>query len=245
MDKVYPNHVAIILDGNRRWAKSKNLPSLKGHQAGSENLRKLVPYIIDKGVKFVSVFAFSTENFKRSVEEVKYLMDLIISWFKKEIKEIHKENIKVIFSGRRENLRPDVLEAIDSVTEQTKNNTKGIFNICLNYGGQQEIVDGTKKIVRDVQNGHINVEDINEELLYKYMYNELPPIDFMIRTSGEERISNFMLYLLSYAEMYFTKVLFPDFDENEFEKAIDAYNTRERRFGGNQKWKKEYLQQQF
>lgn len=235
MDKIYPNHVAIILDGNRRWAKLRNLPSLKGHQAGSENLRKLVPYIIDKGVKVVSVFAFSTENFKRSVEEVKYLMDLIISWFKKEIKEIHKENIKVIFSGRRENLRPDVLEAIDSVTEQTKNNTKGIFNICLNYGGQQEIADGTKKIVKDVQNGLISIDDINEELLYKYMYNNLPPVDFMIRTSGEERISNFMMYSLSYAEMYFTKVLFPDFDIVEFEKAIDAYNARERRFGGNQK----------
>lgn len=235
MDKIYPNHVAIILDGNRRWAKSRNLPSLKGHQAGSENLRKLVPYIIDKGVKIVSVFAFSTENFKRSVEEVKYLMDLVVSWFKKEIKEIHKENIKVIFSGRRENLRPDVLKAIDNVTKQTKNNTKGIFNICLNYGGQQEIVDGTKKIVKDIQNGFIKVEDINEELLYKYMYNELPPIDLMIRTSGEERISNFMIYSLSYAEMYFTKVLFPDFNEIEFEKAIDAYNKRERRFGGNQK----------
>lgn len=235
MNRVYPKHIAIILDGNRRWAKSKNLPSLKGHQAGSENLRHLIPYIIDKGVEVVSVFAFSTENFKRSIEEVKYLMDLIVSWFKKELKEIHKENIKVIFSGRRDNLRPDVLEAIDSVAEQTKDNTKGVFNICLNYGGQQELADGAKKIVLDVQKGIISVDDINENLLHKYMYNELPPIDLMIRTSGEERISNFMIYELSYAELYFTKVFFPDFNELEFEKAIDTYNTRERRFGGNTK----------
>lgn len=235
MDKIYPNHVAIILDGNRRWAKAKNLPSLKGHQAGSERVREIIPYIINKGVKVVSIFVFSTENFKRSVEEVKYLMDLLVNWFKKEIKEIHKENIKVIFSGRRENLRPDVLEAMDSVTEQTKNNSKGILNICLNYGGQQEIVDATKRVVMDIQNGTLNITDINEQLLYKYMYNELPPVDFMIRTSGEERISNFMIYSLSYAEMYFTKVLFPDFDIGEFEKAIDVYNARERRFGGNQK----------
>lgn len=235
MEKIYPNHVAIILDGNRRWAKEKGLPQLKGHQKGFENIRQLAPYIINKGVKVLSVFAFSTENFKRAEEEVKYLMDLFVDMFRKECDKIHEENIKIIFSGRRENLRPDVLEAIDYITEKTKNNTKGIFNICLNYGGQQEIADGTKKIVQDVQNGIISINDIDEKLLYKYMYNELPPIDYLIRTSGEERISNFMLYELSYAEMYFPKVYFPDFNEDEFEKAIDLYNGRERRFGGNKK----------
>ena len=236
MNKIYPNHVAIILDGNRRWAKERNLPSLKGHQQGCENIRELVPYIINKGVKYLSVFAFSTENFKRSEEEVKYLMDIFVNWFNKECEKIHNENIKIVFSGRRENLREDVLSAMDYITEKTKDNTKGVFNICLNYGGQQEIVDATKKIAKDVQDGLINIEDINEQTMYKYMYNELPPIDYLIRTSGEERISNFMIYELSYAEMYFPKVLFPDFDEKEFEKAIDAYNNRERRFGGNAKW---------
>ena len=235
MNKIYPNHVAIILDGNRRWAKERNLPSLKGHQQGCESIRELVPYIIDKGVKYLSVFAFSTENFKRSEEEVKYLMDIFVNWFNKECEKIHNENIKIVFSGRRENLREDVLSAMDYITEKTKDNTKGVFNICLNYGGQQEIVDATKKIAKDVQDGLINIEDINEQTMYKYMYNELPPIDYLIRTSGEERISNFMIYELSYAEMYFPKVLFPDFDEEEFEKAIDAYNNRERRFGGNAK----------
>lgn len=233
MEKYYPNHVAIIMDGNRRWAKKNGLLPLKGHQKGCENIQSLVPYIINKGVKYLSIFAFSTENFKRSTEEVKYLMDLFVKWFNKECENIHNENIKIIFSGRKENLRPDVLKAMEYVTEKTKNNTKGILNICLNYGGQQEIVDATKKISESVANGLLNIEDINEQTIYKYLYNELPPIDFLIRTSGEERISNFMIYQLSYAEFYFTNVLFPDFNKDEFEKAIDKFNTRERRFGGN------------
>lgn len=235
MEKIYPEHVAIILDGNRRWAKRQGLPQLKGHQKGFENIRELVPYIIDKGVKYLSVFAFSTENFKRTEEEVKYLMDLFVDMFKKECDNIHKEDIKIVISGRRENLRPDVLEAIDYITEKTKDNKRGVFNVCLNYGGQQEIADGTKRIVEDVQSGKISIDDIDENLLYKYMYNELPPIDLLIRTSGEERISNFMIYSLSYAEMYFPEVCFPAFDKDEFEKAIDVYNSRERRFGGNKK----------
>ena len=235
MEKNYPNHVAIILDGNRRWAKERGLPSLKGHQKGFNNVRSLAPYIINKGVKVLSVFAFSTENFNRSEEEVTYLMDLFVKWFKKECDKLHDENIKIVVSGRREPLRQDVLDAIDYITEKTKDNTNGIFNVCLNYGGQQEIVDATKKIVKEVQDGKLSVDDINEKMMYKYMYNELPPVDFMIRTSGEERISNFLIYELSYAEMYFPKVNFPDFNKKEFEKAIDIYNGRDRRFGGNTK----------
>ena len=153
MNKYYPEHVAIILDGNRRWAKERGLPSLKGHQKGFENIRDLAPYIINKGVKVLSVYAFSTENFKRSEEEVKYLMDIFVNWFNKECDKIHDEDIKIVFSGRKDNLRPDVLDAMKKITEQTKNNKKGIFYICLNYGGQQEIVDATKKIVADVQDG--------------------------------------------------------------------------------------------
>lgn len=235
MEKYYPEHVAIILDGNRRWAKRQGLPQLKGHQKGFENIRDLAPYIIDRGVKYLSVFAFSTENFKRTAEEVKYLMDLFVEMFSKECDKIHNENIKIVFSGRRENLRKDVLDAMDYITEKTKDNTKGVFNICLNYGGQQEIVDGTKRIIKDVQEGKVSQDEIDEKLLYKYMYNDLPPVDLMIRTSGEERISNFMIYSLSYAELYFTEKCFPDFDRTEFEKAIDSYNNRERRFGGNKK----------
>ena len=234
-NKVYPNHVAIILDGNRRWAKERGLPSLKGHKKGFENIRDLAPYIINQGVKVLSVFAFSTENFKRTEEEVKYLMDIFVEWFDKECDKIHDEDIKIVFSGRKDNLRKDVLHAMEVITERTKDNKKGIFNICLNYGGQQEIVDATKKIAEEVLDGKLNIEDINENMMYKYMYNELPPVDYMIRTSGEERISNFLIYELSYAEMYFPDVKFPDFNEEEFEKAIDIYNQRDRRFGGNTK----------
>jgi undecaprenyl diphosphate synthase len=235
MEKYYPEHCAIILDGNRRWAKRQGLPQLKGHQAGFENIKKLAPYIINKGVKVLSVYAFSTENFKRSEEEVKYLMDIFVEWFHKECDEIHEEDIKVVFSGRKDNLRPDVLEAMETITERTKDNKKGIFNICLNYGGQQEIVDATKRIAEEVKEGKLAIEDINTDMMYKYMYQELPPVDFMIRTSGEERVSNFLLYEISYAEMYFPKVKFPDFNEEEFEKAIDIYNQRDRRLGGNTK----------
>ena len=235
MEKNYPNHIAIILDGNRRWAKEKGLPQLNGHKKGFDNICELVPYIINKGVKVLSVYALSTENFKRSQEELNYLMDIFVKMFSKRCKELHKENIKVIFSGRREPLREDVLEAMDKITEITKNNKKGIFNVCINYGGRQEIVDGVKRIVNDILNNKINLENINDDLFYKYMYQDLPPIDFLIRTSGEERLSNYMLYQMSYAEMYFPKIYFPDFNKDEFEKAIDIFNSRERRFGGNSK----------
>jgi undecaprenyl diphosphate synthase len=162
-------------------------------------------------------------------------MDIFVEWFHKECDEIHEEDIKVVFSGRKDNLRPDVLEAMETITERTKDNKKGIFNICLNYGGQQEIVDATKRIAEEVKEGKLAIEDINTETMYKYMYQELPPVDFMIRTSGEERVSNFLLYEISYAEMYFPKVKFPDFNEEEFEKAIDIYNQRDRILGGNTK----------
>jgi undecaprenyl diphosphate synthase len=235
MEKIYPEHVAIILDGNRRWAKERGLKSIKGHQKGFENIRNLAPYIFNKGVKVLSVYAFSTENFKRDPEEVDYLMDIFVNWFHKESEKMHDEDIKIVFSGRREPLREDVLEAMDEITEKTKDNKKGIFNICINYGGRQEIADGAKRLAKDVQDGKVKLEEIDDTFFYKYMYQELPPIDFLIRTSGEERLSNYMLYEMSYAEMYFPKVYFPDFNEEEFEKAVDIFNTRERRFGGNKK----------
>ena len=232
-ERIYPNHVAIILDGNRRWAKERNLPTLNGHKQGAETLSDLVPYIVSKGTKCVSVYAFSCENFKRSEEEVTYLMDLFVNTFTTKLEKIISSNIKIVFSGRRENLRTDVINAMNSIMERTKNNSSGILNICLNYGGQQEIVDATKKIVSEVSKGNLDINDLNEENYYKYLYNDLPPIDYMIRTSGELRISNFLLYQLSYSEFYFTNVYFPDFNEKQYELAIDEYNKRQRRFGGN------------
>lgn len=232
-DRVYPNHVALILDGNRRWAKERNLPTLMGHKKGSDNLSELVPYILSKGTKYVTVYAFSCENFKRTMDEVKYLMDLFVDSFSTKLEEIISSDIKIIFSGRRDNLREDVISAMDSLMERTKNNEKGILNICLNYGGQQEIVDATKKIVHKALNGELNIDELDEKNYYKYLYNDLPPVDYMIRTSGELRISNFLLYQLSYAEFYFTDTYFPDFNKEKYEIAIDEYNKRQRRYGGN------------
>lgn len=233
MNKKYPRHIGIILDGNRRWAKEKNLPTFEGHKRGMDNIVEIVSYIINKGVKILSVYAFSTENFKRNESEVKYLMDIFVTMFTEKLDTLNNENIKVIFSGRKTKLRKDVLESMSSIEEKTKNNTKGIFNICINYGGQQEIVDSVKKVVEDVQNKKLDISKLDENKLYEYMYNNLGPMDLMIRTSGEQRISNYMIYELSYAELYFTSTFFPDFNSNEFEKAIDEFNRRNRRFGGN------------
>ena len=220
-----PNHVAIILDGNGRWAKERGKKRTEGHKVGFSNLKKLAKHVLNKGTKTLSVFAFSTENFSRPQEEVDFLMNLFIEGFKKDSKYFQKENIKVVFSGRKEPLRSDVLKAMDELVEMTKNNTLGTLNICLNYGGRAEIMDAAKKMIND------NVKEINEETFKKYLYNDLPDIDFMIRTSGELRISNFMLWQLSYAELYFPKCYFPDFNEEEYDKALLEYNNRKRRFG--------------
>ena len=230
MNKV-PNHVAIIMDGNGRWATTKGMVRTEGHKKGAETLEDLAVYILNTGTKYLSVYAFSTDNFKRPETEVSFLMNLFIKMFKTKMEKIIKNDIRVVFSGRRENLREDVLDAMDSIVEKSKDNKKGTLNICLNYGSQEEIIDATKKIVKDVQKGILNIDDLDKELYYRYMYEDLPPIDLMIRTSGEQRLSNFMLYQLTYSELYFTDTYFPDFDEKEYDKAIDAYNNRDRRFG--------------
>ncbi len=228
-----PNHVAFILDGNGRWAKERGLSRSEGHQAGFENLYALCKYIISKGVKVFSVYAFSTENFKRSKPEVDFLMNLFIKGFKKYEKEMNKENIKIVFSGiRKLPLPKDVIKMMEKVEESTKNNTKGIFNICINYDSQCEIIDATKKIVEDIKIGKLNQEEITKEVFNSYLYQDLPPIDLLIRTSGEYRLSGFMLWQASYAEFYFPKIHFPEFKCEDFDEAIKVYNKRDRRFGG-------------
>lgn len=224
-----PNHLAIILDGNRRWARLRGLKTLEGHKKGSENLIELVKYCKTKEIKVLSVFAFSTENFKRTKEEVDYLMNLFIQVFKLKKNELKKENIKVLFSGSKDKLNDKILKVMDDLVKITENNTGPIFNICINYGGQREIVDAIKKMAND----NIDFNTITEETISKYLYQDLPPIDYLIRTSGELRISNFMLWQLSYAEMYFTDTLFPDFDKNELDKALEEFERRNRRYGGN------------
>jgi len=224
-----PYHVGIILDGNGRWAKKRGLKRSLGHKAGFDNLKKLSEYVFKRGVKILSVFAFSTENFKRDKEEVDYLMDLLVKRFKELINK--NNNVKIIFSGRKDNLREDVLSAIKEIEETTKNNSEYTFNICFNYGGRADIIDATKKIISDYDKGILNIDELDEKKYNEYLYNSIPDIDLLIRTSGEVRISNFMLYQISYAEMYFPEILFPDFKEKDFDKALDIYNKRDRRFG--------------
>ncbi|MEE3342473.1 MAG: polyprenyl diphosphate synthase [Bacilli bacterium] len=225
------NHVAMIIDGNGRWAKEKGLSRSKGHDAGVKTLKKLGKYILSKGIKVLSVYVFSTENFKRDEREVKHLMNLCALMFKKDKNFFIENNIKVVFSGRDEPLPKKVIDARDELVELTKNNTGGIFNICLNYGGRAEIVDATKKIIKD----GLNVDEVDEKLFSKYLYQDLGDVDFLIRTSGELRISNFLLWELSYAELYFSDKYFPDFNEVDFDKAILDYTKRDRRFGGIKK----------
>lgn len=228
-DRKMPNHMAIILDGNGRWAKERGMIRSEGHKAGFENLKKIIPYIFEKGISILSVFAFSTENFKRSEVEVSFLMNLFVQKFKIERDFFINKNIKVIFSGRIDSPLPkNVIDAIQELEELTRNNTGGILNVCLNYGGQAEIIDSVKKIL----NNNLSADAINEETFAKYLYNDLPPIDYLIRTSGECRVSNFMLWQLAYAEFYFPKTYFPDFDEKEIDIALDIYLKRDRRFGG-------------
>ena len=230
-----PNHVAIIMDGNGRWAEERGLKRSLGHKEGAKTLKKLLNHIYEKKVKYLSLYAFSTDNFKRSKEEVDYLMNLFIEMFKKQFKDLKEKNIKVLFSGRRKPLPDDVLSAMDEMSDETKNCTNGVLNICINYGGQEEIVDMVKKII----DKGVPSDEITKELVNANMYQDLPPVDFVIRTSGEQRISNFLLWQSSYAEYYFPKVYFPDFKEKEFDEAIIEFNKRKRRFGGYSKWKQE------
>lgn len=231
-DFIIPCHVGIIMDGNGRWATKRGFSRSVGHKAGADNIKKLCLHAADVGVKYLSLYAFSTENFKRSAEEVNFLMDLFIRVFTTEFKVFEENNVKVLFSGRREPLSKKVLETMDGIVERTKNNTDLVLNICLNYGGQSEIADTTKKICQMYKDGLIKLEDITPEFIQHNLYQDLPPLDFVIRTSGELRISNFMPYQSSYAEYYFPKILFPDFDNVEFDKAIEEFNKRNRRFGG-------------
>ncbi len=227
-----PNHVGIIVDGNGRWATKRNLPRSMGHKVGAENLKKICLYLDELGVKYLSVYVFSTENFKRENKEVDFLMDLFVKMFKTEFDEIIQRGIKVIFSGRRNKLKKEVLDAMDYLEEATSKNKGSCLNVCLNYGGQSEIVDMTKKICELYKNNMISLDDIDTDLVSKNLYHDLPPVDFLIRTSGELRLSNFMLYQSSYAELYFPEIYFPDFSEEDCYKAILEFNNRNRRFGG-------------
>ena len=229
---IIPNHIGIIMDGNGRWAVKRGLPRTMGHKKAIGTLKELCIHMADIGVKYVSLYAFSTENFKREVKEVNFLMDLFINTFEKEFGFLKERDVKIIFSGRRNPLPDKVLNAMDDLVNDTKNNKSLVLNICINYGSHAEIVDMTKKICELYKDGKISLDDIDEKLLEENMYNDLPPLDYVIRTSGELRLSNFMMFQASYAEFYFPDVLFPDFGVDEFDKALEEYQKRNRRFGG-------------
>ena len=229
---IIPNHIGIIMDGNGRWAVKRGLPRTMGHKKAIGTLKELCIHMADIGVKYVSLYAFSTENFKRDIKEVNFLMDLFINTFEKEFGFLKERDVKIIFSGRRDPLPDKVLNAMDDLVNDTKNNKSLVLNICINYGSHAEIVDMTKRICELYKDGKISLDDIDEKLLEENMYNDLPPLDYVIRTSGELRLSNFMMFQASYAEFYFPDVLFPDFGVDEFDKALEEYQKRNRRFGG-------------
>lgn len=228
-----PEHVAVILDGNGRWAKKRHMPRTYGHYQGSKVVEDML-YIVDElGVKYFTVYAFSTENWSRSADEVSTLMKILRQYLKDCITKSMKNNVRCRVIGRPDELSEDILESIKELEETTKNNTGLNFTIAINYGGRDEIKRAVTKLAKKVQMGEIKPEDITEEMISKSLdTKELPDPDLLIRTSGEERLSNYLPWQLAYTEFYFTPVLWPDFDKEELIKAFERYNRRERRFGG-------------
>ncbi|WP_298264783.1 isoprenyl transferase [uncultured Lutibacter sp.] len=227
-----PNHIAIIMDGNGRWAKLKGKPRVFGHKNGVTAVREVIEGCGEIGVNYLTLYAFSTENWNRPALEVKTLMSLLVSSLKKELKTLQKNNIKLNAIGNINLLPEKVKIELTEVIEKTKNNTALTLTLALSYGSRDEIVNVIRNISKKVVNNQIKIEEINENIINNHLYTfSLPDVDFMIRTSGEKRISNFLLWQLAYAEMYFSDTLWPDFrKENLFEAIID-YQNRERRFG--------------
>ena len=230
---VIPKSIAIILDGNGRWAKKRNLPRAMGHKAGCETLEKTVEDCVRLGVECLTVYAFSTENWKRSAIEVGALMKLLRFYMVKLIDVANRNNVKAVMIGDESRFEPDIRKGIRKLTEATKNNTGRVFAFAINYGGRDEIKRAVENIVDDVESGKLSKENISEELISSYLdTNDLPDPDLLIRTSGELRVSNFLLWQIAYSEFYITDTLWPDFDKEELLKAIESYSHRQRRFGG-------------
>lgn len=228
-----PNHVAIILDGNGRWAKERGKPRFVGHRHGAFTLRDIAKYANKIGIKYLTVFCFSTENWKRDKDEVTYLMHKPVQFFKHYHNYFISRDVRYKFIGRRDRLPIDLLNCLESLEEETKNNKGLTLTLCIDYGSYEEITSAVKKIASDVKNNKLDIDDITPELIEDNLYTKgYPKLDLLIRTSGEVRISNFLLWQLGYAELYFTNTYFPDFKEDEFKKALIDYQSRSRRFGG-------------
>jgi undecaprenyl diphosphate synthase len=231
-----PRHVAIIMDGNGRWAKKHKLNVAMGHRQGVETLREVIRHTDDLGIEALTIYAFSTENWNRSKEEVGALMQLILDFFKSEIDELDEKNVRILILGEKDVFPDKQREVLIEAENRTGDNTGLTLNICLNYGGRAELVRATKSIVEDVQVGNLTLDEVNEQTSSDRLYTaNQPDVDLMIRTSGEMRLSNFLLYQCAYAEFLFPKVLWPDFTVQDYDEALMAYGGRERRFGGRLK----------
>lgn len=226
-----PRHVAIIMDGNGRWAKRRGLPRIFGHREGVKAVKRIVSHAAKCGIKHLSLFAFSTENWLRPAEEINALMKILSEFIDKELNNIINENIKLTVSGRTDMLPANVVAKLDNALHLSDSNTGLNLNLCLSYGGRHEIIDAAVKFARDYSNNKLQLEDA-DKIFENYLYNpDIPDVDLLIRTSGEKRISNFMLWRLAYAELYFTQTLWPGFFEDEFDLALEEYAARIRRFG--------------
>jgi len=231
-----PKHIAIIMDGNGRWAKNKGLPRIAGHWAGAEALRDIISTCCKLNIQVLSVFAFSSENWKRPVQEVNAIMNLLLYYLKKEVDSLHKNNVRINVSGDWEELPQRIVEQIKKSLQQTQTNTGLVLNIVLNYGSRKEILTACKKLCKDVLDEKINIDNINESIFEDYLYTRnLPDPDLLIRPSGELRISNFLLWQIAYTELWFTKVYWPEFKSEDLLQAIYDFQKRERRYGGLKK----------
>lgn len=229
-----PTHLGVIMDGNGRWAKKRGLPRQAGHVTGAQVFRKITKYCEKCGVRYLTVYAFSTENWRRPHEEVDAIMNLLRQYLKESLADFQQENIVVRFIGNREELAEDIRGLIEEAEESTVHKTGMILNIALNYGGQQEITAAARKLAQKVADGVLSVEDISEELLEKHLYTtDQPPVDMILRPSGEYRLSNFLIWQSAYAEYVFMDdILWPDFKEQDLDRAFEMFARRDRRFGG-------------
>ena len=229
-NNLIPEHIGIIIDGNRRWARARNLPTFEGHRVGFDKVKEIAEYALEKGVKIMTIYAFSTENWKRSQDEVSYLLGLFKILLEKEANYLLKKGIRLQILGDRLGLSEDLQKAISKAEELTQPADKGILNICFNYGGRDEIVKAVQKIVAS----KVAESDITEDLIKQNLYskNIMDP-DFIIRTSGEQRLSGFLTWQSVYSELYFAQKMWPEFDKVDFDLALAEYSNRQRRFGGN------------
>ncbi|GLX68516.1 isoprenyl transferase [Paenibacillus glycanilyticus] len=228
-----PEHIAIIMDGNGRWAKKRGLPRIAGHHTGMKTVKRIVIEADRLGVKYLTLYAFSTENWKRPKDEVEFLMKLPQQFLEIELEELIEKNVQVRMMGHKENLPSFTLNAVEEAITKTANNTGLVLNFALNYGGRREMLEAIKEIAADVQDGRLSTEQIDEKLLSsRLLSGDIPDPDLLIRTSGELRLSNFMLWQLAYSEMWFTNVYWPEFTEVHLQEAIHEYQRRARRYGG-------------